>query len=88
LKLLSRMTRASLASYCESWSAFVEATKAVHAEGVVVEGRTGPTVNPAFKAQMTASAEIRRWAVEYGLTPASEQKVKPVEEPDAASDFD
>jgi hypothetical protein len=40
-------------------------------------------VHPAFKA---ASAELRRWAVEYALTPVSEQKVKPVEEPDAASD--
>jgi hypothetical protein len=37
---------------------------------------------------MQASAELRRWTVEYALTPASEQRVKPVEEPDAASDFD
>jgi P27 family predicted phage terminase small subunit len=88
LKLLSRMTPVSLASYCESWSAFVTATKIVHAEGVVAEGRSGPTLHPAFKAQMQASAEMRRWAVEYALTPASEQKVKPVEEPDAAADFD
>jgi P27 family predicted phage terminase small subunit len=88
LKLLSRMTRASLTSYCETWSAFVEATKTVHAEGVVCEGRSGQMVHPAFKAQMQASAELRRWAIEYALTPASEQKVKPVEEPDAVSDFD
>jgi len=88
LKLLSRMTRASLASYCEAWSAFVEATKIVHEEGVVCEGRSGQMVHPAFKAQMAASAELRRWAIEYALTPASEQKVKPVEEPDAVSDFD
>ena len=88
LKLLSRMTRASLASYCESWAAFVEATKVVHEEGVVTEGRSGQMVHPAFKAQMTASAELRRWAIEYALTPASEQRVKPVEEPDAVSDLD
>jgi phage terminase small subunit len=66
----------------------VEATKTVHAEGVVAEDRSGQIVHPAFKAQMQASAELRRWAAEYALTPASEQKVKPVEEPDAASDFD
>ena len=88
LKLLSRMTRTSMASYCETWSAFVEATKVVHEEGVVREGRSGQMVHPAFKAQMAASAELRRWAIEYPLTRASEQKVKPVEEPDVASDFD
>jgi P27 family predicted phage terminase small subunit len=88
LKLLSRMTRASLASYCETWSVFVDATKTIHAEGILAEGRTGQIVHPAVKVQMQASSELRRWAVEYALTPASEQKVKPVEEPDAVTDFD
>ena len=88
LKLLSRMTRASLTSYCETWSVFVDATKTIHAEGILAEGRTGQVVHPAVKVQMQASAELRRWAVEYALTPASEQKVKPVEEPNAISDFD
>jgi hypothetical protein len=40
------------------------------------------------KVRLQASAELRRWAVEYVLTPASEQKVNPVDEPDAASDCD
>jgi phage terminase small subunit len=66
----------------------VEATRTIHAEGILAEGRTGQVVHPAVKVQMQASAELRRWAVEYALTPASEQKVKPVEEPDAVSDFD
>jgi phage terminase small subunit len=54
LKLLSRMTRASLASYCEAWSAFVEATKIDHDEGVVCEGPWGQMVHPALKAQVQA----------------------------------
>jgi hypothetical protein len=48
------------------------ATKTVHAKGVVSEGRNGQMVHPAFKAQLQASAELRRWAIEYALTPASE----------------
>lgn len=63
------MTRASLASYCETWSVFVDATKTIHAEGILAEGRSGQVVHPAVKVQMQASAELRRWAVEYALNP-------------------
>lgn len=66
----------------------MDATKTIHAKGILAEGRSGQIVHPAFKAQMQASAELRRRPVEYALTPASEQIVKPVEEPDAVSDFD
>ena len=66
----------------------MEAIRTTHAEGILAEGRSGQVVHPAVKVQVQASVELRRWAVEYALTPASEQKVKPVEEPDAASDFD
>jgi len=88
LKLLSRVTRASMASYCQTWSTFVAATKMVQNEGLIIEAKQGLLRHPAVGMQLAASAELRRWAVEYGMTPASEQRIKPVDEPDAVSDFD
>jgi P27 family predicted phage terminase small subunit len=85
LKMLTRVTRASLAAYCETWEVFVVATRILHDEGLVYQARQGRIPNPAVNIQRQASAELRRWAVEYGLTPVSEQKVKPA---DAETDDD
>jgi len=85
LRLLSRVTRASLVAYCETWQSYVVATQEVHEHGLtrlrITTRRDGTTVeehvtNPAVMEQRQNSAELRRWATEYGMTPASEQKVK------------
>lgn len=97
LRLLSRVTRSSLVAYCETWSLFVAATRAVHEDGLTVENHatrkdgtesTWITANPAVTIQRNASSELRRWATEYGLTPASEQKVKPSDPEAGDTDFD
>lgn len=89
LRMLSRVTRGSLASYCESWQMFVTATEILHREGILFEAKQGLIPHPAVNIQRQAGAEIRRWAQEYGLTPASEQKVRAGEsEASNASDFD
>lgn len=76
LRLLSRVTRASLVAYCVTWSVFVTATRQVQAEGLTIEAKQGLLAHPAVAIARAAGAELRRWATEYGLTPASEQKVK------------
>lgn len=85
LGLLTRVARASLVAYCENWSIYVAATREVHEFGLTrektIERRGGDVVteyvaNPAVAIQRQAGMELRRWAIEYGLTPASEQKVK------------
>jgi len=86
LKMLSRVTRASLTAYCETWATFVTATGILHREGLMIVSATrGPIAHPAVAMQRAASAELRRWAIEYGLTPASEQKVR-IDEPDSDDD--
>jgi P27 family predicted phage terminase small subunit len=87
LRLLSRVTRASLTAYCETWEVFVAATRLVHEQGLTIEAKQGRLANPAVGIARSAGAELRRWAIEYGLTPASEQKVKPAEVEDG-DDFD
>lgn len=77
LKLLSRVSRASLAAYCETWSTFVTASRLVAAGGLTVATARGPRPHPALAIARAAGAELRRWAVEFGLTPSSEQRVPP-----------
>lgn len=85
LKLLSGASRASLAAYCETWSTFVNASRLVAADGLTTA--TGRP-HPAVAIARAAGAELRRWAVEFGLTPAAEQRVAaPVDELDGF-DFD
>lgn len=86
LRLLSRVTRASLTAYCQTWETFVLATQLLAKEGLVIEAKQGLLSHPAVGIQRAAGAELRRWAVEYGLTPASEQKVKAPEVADGEDD--
>lgn len=86
LKLLSRVTRSSLVAYCETWETFMVATQVVHEEGLTIEAKQGRLAHPAVGIQRASGAELRRWATEYGLTPASEQKVKPQEESGGSQD--
>ena len=76
LRLLSRLTRASLTAYCETWEVFTVATRILHEEGLVYEAKQGLIPHPAVNIQRQAGAELRRWAAEYGLTPATEQRVR------------
>jgi P27 family predicted phage terminase small subunit len=89
LRLLSRVTRSSLAGYCETWATFVAATRELQEHGgLTINAKQGTLAHPAVAIQRNTSAELRRWATEYGLTPASEQKVKaPDAEEEGAAEF-
>lgn len=88
LRLLSRVTRSSLTAYCETWARFVEATRTIQREGLTAGHGKIMHAHPAVGIANTAGAELRRWATEYGLTPASEQKVRVGEDDDHTGDFD
>lgn len=75
MKLLKPIDGATLAAYCESWSRFVEITKAWHAG----DARTSLVDQ--------ASKELRQWAREFGLTPSAEGSVRPPELPDGDDPF-
>lgn len=85
LRMLSRVTTGSLTNYCEQWEMFVNATKTLHDEGFLYMAKQGLIPHPAVNVQRQAGAEMRRWATEYGLTPASEQKVR-AHEPESSDD--
>ncbi len=88
LRLLSRVTRASLTAYVETWQTFVDATRLVRSEGLTIDAKQGTLSHPAVGIQRAAGAELRKWATEYGMTPASEQRIKVPEADNGSEDFD
>lgn len=82
LDLLKEEDRATLAAYCETWAVFVLASRTVTREGLTSEvvsvsasgAETSRTVaNPAVAIMRNAGRELRGFAAQFGLTPASEQ---------------
>ncbi|WP_224275809.1 phage terminase small subunit P27 family [Streptomyces sp. LS1784] len=73
LGLLKPEDRAALASYCEAWSVFVEATQVLKVEGLTIEAKQGLLPHPAVGIQRAAGRELRSWAAHFGLTPSTEQ---------------
>lgn len=76
LELVKAPSRSSLAAMCVAWSQFVTATRILDAEGLIVEGLHGSRAHPALAIQQSASSALRQWAAEFGLTAASETKVR------------
>src|SRR5262245_6267996 len=81
LDLVKAEDRAALATYCETWSQFVEATRYVHEHGLTFEARQGTIARPEVAIARTAGRELRAWCKEFGLTPAAENSLA-FEEPD------
>lgn len=84
LDLVKPEDRATLAAYCEVWARWVDATRAIHRDGLTVrnestrkDGTTSVwwTKNPAVAIAEQAETRLRQYANEFGLTPAGERNV-------------
>lgn len=73
LDLVKEQDRAALAAYCEAWAIFVDATRVVQEEGLVIEARQGKLAHPCVAIARNAGREMRSWAAHFGLTPSTEQ---------------
>jgi len=73
LELLKEEDRAALASYCETWATFVQASRLVQEEGMTIEAKQGTLAHPAVAIARAAGREVRAWAAHFGLTPSTEQ---------------
>ena len=73
LDLLKPEDRAVLAAYCETWAVFVEATRTLQREGLTIDAKQGTLPHPAVGIARNAGRELRSFAVQFGLTPSSEQ---------------
>jgi P27 family predicted phage terminase small subunit len=77
LDLFKPEDQAAFTVFCEAWATYVEAIKLVRADGVTVFNPKTQHAhkNPALAAAESASADLLRFAREFGLTPAAEQMV-------------
>lgn len=83
--LLSRVDRAALAVYCQTWAEYTEATKILKEDGTIIEepiqSAAGEIIghkkkpHPAVKLQRDASTRIRQFMSEFGFSPGTRGRV-------------
>jgi len=75
--LLTRVDRAALAAYCQAWSTWVESVKQLREEGQVLISDKGYVYqHPLVAIRDKAVEQMRRFMVEFGMTPSSRSRVK------------
>jgi P27 family predicted phage terminase small subunit len=76
LNLLTGLDRAALAAYCQAWSRWIAAEQQLQAQGAVILAPSGyPIQNPQLAIANKALAQLRAFAAEFGLSPASRSRV-------------
>lgn len=78
LGLLTSVDRAALAAYCAAYSRWVAAELNIQKFGTVIKSpKSGfPIQNPYVSVANTALDHLRKFAAEFGLTPASRTRLQ------------
>ena len=77
LGLLTAVDRAALAAYCAAYSRWIAAEENLQKFGLVVKAPSGyPVQNPYVSIANTAWDHMRKYATEFGLTPASRTRLQ------------
>lgn len=78
LGLLTIIDRAALSAYCQSWSRWMKAEANIAKHGLVVKSpKSGyPIQNPFVTVANTALDSMRKFLVEFGMTPASRARLQ------------
>jgi len=71
LGFLHRVDRGGLHRYCEAYARACAADRYIHKYGVIVTTSFGKAKNPAVQIARDASAEMKAWCAEFGMTPSS-----------------
>lgn len=74
--LLSQIDRAALAAYCQSWGRWVRAEQELTKHGSVTLTIHGTMKqSPYVVVARDAMEELRKFAIEFGMTPSSRSRV-------------
>jgi P27 family predicted phage terminase small subunit len=74
--VLSTVDVTALAAYCECFSAWVSATRMVRKVGAVLKTKAGfPVVSPYVAIASKALDQMRKFLVEFGMTPSSRSRI-------------
>ena len=85
MDIVGRLDISNLVAYCNAYSKYCEATKALRGQPLTIEGPTGPKENPLINVQLKYQEAFRKAADQCGLTINSRlkwaaTKLKKVEE--------
>ena len=88
--LLSAADRTALAAYCTAYSRWVEAEAQVRKFGAIVKSpeKGFPMKSPYLSIAEQAMEAMRKFMIEFGLTPSSRSRIRVPEDSTAASEFD
>jgi P27 family predicted phage terminase small subunit len=80
LQVLTLVDRAALAAYCMAWSRWIDAEVNLRKFGTVIKTPLGyPIQNPYLAIANTAIDTMRRFLIEFGMTPSSRSRVSAVQ---------
>ena len=77
LGVLTELDLAALEGYCSAYGRAVEADRGLKKHGLTMLSPQGYIARPEVAISRTAWAEARRFAQEFGITPASRTRVAP-----------
>lgn len=78
LGLIDATNQQTFAAYCLNLAVMVRAKQQVLKEGFTFKTETGQRKkHPAFEVMRAAGAEMRKFCVEHGITPASRARAQP-----------
>ena len=76
LGLLTNLDKTALAGYCQCYVMYIDATKKIQEQGVLVKAQSGfPMQSPYVSIANKAMVEMRKWLLEFGMTPSSRSKI-------------
>jgi P27 family predicted phage terminase small subunit len=87
--LLTTVDRAALAGYCSAWARWVAAELKIQTDGTVINSpKSGyPIQNPHVGIANTALDQMRKFAVEFGMTPSSRSRINVADAPTSGDPF-
>ena len=90
MQLLSKADRTALAAYCTAYSRWMQAEDQVKRFGTIVKSpdKGFPMKSPYLTVADQAMECMRKFLVEFGLTPSSRSRIKVPRENGAADEFD
>ena len=68
MDIVGRLDITNLVAYCNAYSKYCEATKALRGQPLTIEGPTGPKENPLINVQLKYQEAFRKAADQCGLT--------------------
>ena len=90
LGMITALDRSALATYCNAYGLWAEATEAIQKYGTMVKSPTGYPIQSPYVSIANRQAEIMmRIASEFGFTPASRSRISaPANDSSQATLFD